>query len=223
MTDKLLDFLRQTALLNITFKECVMLAIAQTLMYLAIQKKYEPLLLLPIAFGMFLTNFPMSNLMSEGNNPGLLYLLYQGVSLNIYPPLIFIGVGAMTDFGPLLANPKTLLLGAAAQFGIFITLIGSLVLGFDIKEAAAIGIIGGADGPTAIFLTNALAPQLLSSIAIAAYSYMALVPIIQPPVIRLLTNKEERSIKMQELRDVSRKERVIFPIVVTCLCGLIIP
>ncbi|QNO16596.1 sodium ion-translocating decarboxylase subunit beta [Alkalicella caledoniensis] len=200
-----------------------MLIISLLLMYMAIYKKYEPLLLLPIAFGMFLTNFPLSNLMADGESPGLLYILYQGVRLNIYPPLIFIGVGAMTDFGPLIANPKTMFLGAAAQFGIFFTLIGSIFLGFDIKEAAAIGIIGGADGPTAIFLTNALAPHLIGSIAIAAYSYMALVPIIQPPVIKLLTSKEERKIKMQELREVSKQERIVFPLTVALICGFIIP
>lgn len=192
-------------------------------MYLAIVKKYEPLLLLPIAFGMFLTNFPNSDLMIRGDNPGLLYILYQGVAMNIYPPIIFIGVGAMTDFGPLIANPKTLLLGAAAQFGIFFTLIGSMILGFGIKAAAAIGIIGGADGPTAIFLANNLAPHLLSSIAIAAYSYMALVPIIQPPIIRLLTTEEERKTPMSELREVTKRERVLFPVIVTFICGLIIP
>ena len=223
MLERLMDFGNNTALLNISFKEIIMILLSLLLMYLAIYKKYEPLLLLPIAFGMFLTNFPLSNLMAEGDNPGLMYLLYQGVRLNIYPPLVFIGVGAMTDFGPLIANPKTLFLGAAAQFGIFFTLIGSLLLGFDIKEAAAIGIIGGADGPTAIFLTNALAPHLIGSIAIAAYSYMALVPIIQPPVIKFLTTKEERAIKMQELRDVSKEERIIFAIGVTLVCGLIIP
>lgn len=223
MLDRLLDFFNQTALLNISSKEIIMLIISLLLIYIAIYKKYEPLLLLPIAFGMFLTNFPLSNLMADGESPGLLYFLYQGVRLNIYPPLIFIGVGAMTDFGPLIANPKTMFLGAAAQFGIFFTLIGSILLGFDIKEAAAIGIIGGADGPTAIFLTNALAPHLIGSIAIAAYSYMALVPIIQPPVIKLLTSKEEREIKMEELREVSKQERIVFPLTVALVCGLIIP
>lgn len=223
MLGKLLDFIQQSALYNLGIGECVMILISFILIYLAIVKKYEPLLLLPIAFGMFLTNFPNSDLMTGGDNPGLLYIIYQGVRLNIYPPLVFIGVGAMTDFGPLIANPKTMLLGAAAQFGIFLTLIGSMILGFDIKAAASIAIIGGADGPTAIFLTNHLAPHLLGSIAIAAYSYMALVPIIQPPIIRLFTTKEEREIPMKELREISKRDRILFPITVTFICGLIIP
>lgn len=204
-----------------------MLVIGCVLLYLAIVKKYEPLLLLPIAFGVILANIPLAGLMdspgADGTPGGLLYYLYQGVKLGIYPPLIFMGVGAMTDFGPLLANPKTFLLGAAAQFGIFTTLLGAILLGFTPSQAGAIGIIGGADGPTAIFTATKLAPELLGPIAIAAYSYMALVPIIQPPIMRALTTKEERQIVMEQLRPVSKTERILFPIVVTILMGLFLP
>jgi sodium ion-translocating decarboxylase beta subunit len=200
--------------------EIIMLLISFTLIYLAVVKKYEPLLLLPIGFGAMLTNLPVTGLMDPG---GLLYFLYQGVALGIYPPLIFLGIGAMTDFGPLIANPKTLLLGAAAQLGIFLTFIGALLIGFDPKQAGAISIIGGADGPTAIFLTSYLAPELMGPIAIAAYSYMALVPIIQPPIMKLLTTKHERSIIMEQPRKVGRTEKIVFPILVTVIVILFLP
>ncbi|MBR3021691.1 MAG: sodium ion-translocating decarboxylase subunit beta [Bacteroidaceae bacterium] len=222
----------------------VMIVIACFFLYLAIVKKYEPLLLLPIAFGMLLSNIPGAGLFhtamwnDEFLNPdspffhsyrhvvaegGLLDVLYIGVKLGVYPCLIFIGVGAMTDFGPLIANPKSLLLGAAAQLGIFIAFLGAFGLGFSPAEAGSIGIIGGADGPTSIFLTSKLAPHLLGPIALAAYSYMALVPVIQPPIMRLLTTKEERRIKMKQLRPVSKTEKIIFPIVVAVVVSLILP
>ena len=214
----------------------VMLAIGCLLLYLAIAKKFEPLLLLPIAFGVILTNLPLAGMYHADlyvggqvhwgefiDKAGLLDYLYLGVKLGIYPCLIFVGVGAMTDFGPLLANPKSLLLGAAAQLGIFATYLGAIGLGFLPKEAASIAIIGGADGPTAIYLTSKLAPELLGPIAIAAYSYMALVPIIQPPVMRLLTTKKERKIEMKQLRTVSQKEKIIFPIVVSIIVSLLLP
>mgnify|MGYP003788175455 FL=1 len=212
--------------LSLTWQQAVMIFIGCVLLYLAIVKKYEPLLLLPIAFGVVLTNIPLAGLMDGplGDAPGgLLYYLYQGVQLGIYPPLIFMGVGAMTDFGPLLANPKTFLLGAAAQFGIFTTLLGAILLGFTPAQAGAIGIIGGADGPTAIFTATILAPELLGPIAIAAYSYMALVPIIQPPIMMALTTKEEREIVMEQLRPVSKTQKILFPILVTILMGLFLP
>ncbi|NLI20705.1 MAG: sodium ion-translocating decarboxylase subunit beta [Clostridiales bacterium] len=232
----------------------IMIAVACLLIYLAIVKKYEPLLLLPIAFGMLLANLPLAGLMDgpkyeylteavhAGKNGipvlmadgstvyqyisqtgGLLYYLYQGVKLGIYPPLIFLGVGAMTDFGPLIANPKSLLLGAAAQLGIFITFIGAQLLGYTAAESGSIGIIGGADGPTAIYLTGKLAPHLLGPIAVAAYSYMALVPVIQPPIMRALTTKKERMIVMEQLRPVSKREKIIFPIAVTIIVSLLLP
>jgi oxaloacetate decarboxylase beta subunit len=204
-----------------------MLIIGCVLLYLAIVKEYEPLLLLPIAFGVILSNIPLAGLMDppgpDGTPGGLLYYLYQGVKLGIYPPLIFMGIGAMTDFGPLLANPKTLLLGAAAQLGIFTTLLGALLLGFTPAQAGAIGIIGGADGPTAIYTASILAPELLGPIAIAAYSYMALVPIIQPPIMMALTTKKEREIVMEQLRSVSKTEKILFPIIVTILISLFLP
>ncbi len=226
------------------WKSLVMIAISCVLMYLAIAKQYEPLLLLPIAFGMLLTNFPGAGMYhaelwnNEFLNPdspyfhsyrhiladgGMLDILYMGVKLGIYPCLIFIGVGAMTDFGPLIANPKSLMLGAAAQLGIFATFIAAHMLGFNSQEAASIGIIGGADGPTAIFLTSKLAPHLLGPIAVAAYSYMALVPIIQPPIMRALTTEQERKIEMKQLRKVSKKEKILFPIVVTIIIALLLP
>ena len=228
------------------WKNLVMLAVGCVLLYLAIKKEYEPLLLLPIAFGMILTNLPGAGLFhtemwnDEFLNPdspyyhsyrhvmaegGLLDVLYIGVKAGIYPCLIFLGVGAMTDFGPLIANPKSLLLGAAAQLGIFATFIVTQLdfFGFNAQEAASIGIIGGADGPTAIFLTTKLAPHLLGPIAVAAYSYMALVPVIQPPIMRMLTSKKERMIRMKQLRTVSKKEKIIFPIVVAILVSLILP
>ncbi len=241
---------------QLDWRNYVMIAVACVLFYLAIKKQFEPLLLLPIAFGMLLVNLypaiteaPQTELMSaaecikvkgttEGyattvmngityyNVPhygGLLYYLYQGVKLGIYPPLIFLGVGAMTDFGPLIANPKSFILGAAAQIGIFITFIGAIFLGFTDAQAGAIGIIGGADGPTAIYVTTKLAPELLGSIAIAAYSYMALVPIIQPPIMRALTTKKERSVVMEQLRPVSKLEKIIFPIIIVVVISILLP
>lgn len=198
----------------------IMICIACLFLYLAIFKGYEPYLLIPIAFGMLLVNLPLAGLMDEG---GLLRLLYTGTDLGIYPPLIFLCIGASTDFGPLIANPRSLLLGAAAQFGIFFTFVGAILLGFTGPEAASIGIIGGADGPTALYLTSRLASDLLGPIAIAAYSYMALVPIIQPPIMKLLTTKEEREIKMVQLREVSKKEKIIFPIATALLVILLLP
>lgn len=226
LIEKLLIFIESTGFTNMNLPNLVMLIISCILLYLGIAKKYEPLLLVPISFGMLLVNLPLNDLMAEpinGQIGGLMYYISLGIDLGIYPPLIFLGVGAMTDFGPLIANPKTLLLGAAAQFGIFATVLGALLLGFTPYEAGAIGIIGGADGPTAIFLTSRLAPHLLSSIAVAAYSYMALVPIIQPPIMKLLTTPEERKIVMEQLRPVSKTEKVLFPIVVMILTGLLLP
>lgn len=236
MLEALLDFAQSTGFYGLTIGVVTMIGIACLLLYLAIVKKFEPLLLVPIAFGVLLTNLPFAGLMAEPimdikdnvihtvQPGGLLYYLFQGDHLGIFPPLIFMGVGAMTDFGPLIANPKSLLLGAAAQFGIFITFIGAIACGlFTAQEAASIGIIGGADGPTAIFLSSKLAPHLLGPIAIAAYSYMALVPIIQPPIMRLLTTQKERVIRMTQLRDVSKREKIIFPIVVTILVSLMVP
>jgi carboxybiotin decarboxylase len=226
MLDMLFEFIEGTGFYNLQINDVIMIVIASGLLYLGIVKKYEPLLLVPISFGILLVNLPLGNLMlpeAGGELGGLLYYLSLGLELGIYPPLIFLGVGAMTDFGPLIANPITLLLGAAAQFGIFLTFIGAIFLGFSPQEAGAIGIIGGADGPTAIFLANQLAPDLLGSIAIAAYSYMALVPIIQPPIMRLLTNKKERQVIMEQLRPVSKTEKILFPIVVIIITGLLLP
>ena len=206
--------------------ELIMIGIACLFLYLAIHKGFEPYLLIPIAFGMLLVNLPLTGLMAHvvgDQNGGLLYYLYQGTELGIYPPLIFLCIGAGTDFGPLLANPRSLLLGAAAQLGIFTTFFGAIFLGFTGPEAASIGIIGGADGPTALYLTSKLAPDLLGAIAIAAYSYMALVPVIQPPIMRLLTTEKERQIKMEQLREVSKTEKIIFPIVVTLFTVLLLP
>jgi sodium ion-translocating decarboxylase beta subunit len=213
---------------SITWQQALMIVVACVLLYLAIVKKFEPLLLVTIAFGMLLANLPLAGLMNgpeEGSSQpgGLLYYLYQGVKLGIYPSLIFLGIGAMTDFGPLIARPSGLFLGAAAQFGIFIAFIIANLLGFNPQEAASIGIIGGADGPTAIFLTTRLAPDLLPAIAIAAYSYMALIPMIQPPLMRMLTTKKEREIKMEQLREVTKLEKICFPIVVTIFCVLLLP
>lgn len=212
----------------LTWQQCLMLAVACALIYLAIVKKFEPLLLLPIAFGILLANLPLTGLMSEpaagSTEPGgLLYYLYLGVKKGIYPSLIFLGIGAMTDFGPLIARPIGLFLGAAAQLGIFIAFIIAIALGFSPQEAASIGIMGGADGPTAIYLTTKLAPELLPAIAIAAYSYMALIPLIQPPIMRLMTTKKEREIKMEQLREVSKLEKICFPIAVTIFCVLLLP
>lgn len=220
MLEQLQAIISGSAFAELGIKDVIMIGVACVLLYLAIVRKFEPLLLLPIGFGVLLANIPVANLMEPG---GLLYWLYQGVKLGIYPPLIFLGVGAMTDFGPLIANPKTFLLGAAAQLGIFLTFMGALFLNFTGRQAASIGIIGGADGPTAIFLTSKLAPELLGPIAVAAYSYMALVPIIQPPIMMALTTKKERSVVMEQLRPVSRRERIVFPVIVTIACGLIIP
>lgn len=218
------------------WKFAVMICVALLLLYLAIKHKFEPLLLLPIAFGMLLTNLPGAEMyhteyFAEGhvhwdkfvNGAGLIDYLYLGVKLGIYPCLIFVGVGAMTDFGPLIANPKSFILGAAAQIGIFLTFIGATALGFEPNEAGSIGIIGGADGPTSIFLTARLAPDLLAPIAVAAYSYMALVPVIQPPIMRLLTTKKERAIKMSQLRSVSKTEKILFPIIITIIISLLLP
>ena len=236
------------------WKSAVMILISFVLLYLAIVKQFEPLLLMPIAFGMLLTNLPLAGIMDEPiyeiisnptyhgkagipiyngdmlvgyqyikQNGGLLYYLYQGVKLGIFPPLIFMGVGAMTDFGPLIANPMSLLLGAAAQLGIFLAFIVALILGFTPAEAGAIGIIGGADGPTAIYVTTKLAPGLLGPIAIAAYSYMALVPVIQPPIMKVLTTEKERQIVMTAPRRVSKTEKILFPIIVTIIVALTLP
>ncbi len=239
----ILEFFSKMGFMNITWQQGLMLLISFFLLFLAIKKQYEPLLLLPIAFGMLLTNLPGAEMyhselwsafldesspyyhsygaiMSHG---GLLDILYIGVKAGVYPCLIFMGVGAMTDFGPLIANPKSLLLGAAAQLGIFLTFLAANAMGFAEAEAGSIGIIGGADGPTSIFLTSKLAPHLLGPIAIAAYSYMALVPVIQPPIMRALTTKKERAIKMNQLRPVSKTEKIIFPIAITTIVALILP
>ncbi len=263
MLEALMEFIRNTGYYalfehGLDIGRIVMIAISCLLLYLAIKKGFEPLLLVPIAFGMLLTNLPLGemmtkpmlqflnsdqttlplmnhiNIMDQGQEigsiytaleapGGLFYYLYLGVKLGIFPPLIFMGVGAMTDFGPLIANPKSLLLGAAAQFGIFFTFIGALLLGFTGQEAGAIGIIGGADGPTAIFVSSKLAPHLLGAIAVAAYSYMALVPVIQPPIMKLLTTEKERVIKMEQLRFVSKTEKIIFPIAVTIIVSMLVP
>lgn len=262
MLESFANFLQNTGLYALissggidAVKTIIMIAIACVLLYLAIVKKFEPLLLLPIAFGMLLSNLPMikdssaimmhtefftnPEYMTDGKyinvgyicqHGGLLDLLYLGVKLGIYPPIIFVGIGCMTDFGPLIANPKSILLGAAAQFGVFFTFVGALVLSalvpsinFGIKEAASIGIIGGADGPTAIYVTKSLAPALLPAIAVAAYSYMALIPVIQPPIMKLMTRKKDRMIVMEQLRPVSKTEKILFPIIVTIIVALIIP
>jgi len=228
MLEMLFEFLETTGFINLTAPRLVMLVIALALFYLGIVKKYEPLLLVPIAFGVLMINIPLNELMAppggeEGEIGGLLYYLSLGVDLGIFPPLIFLGIGAMTDFGPLIANPVTLLLGAAAQFGIFATFIGAVLLGFSPQEAGAIGIIGGADGPTAIFLSSQLAGDLLGSVAIAAYSYMALVPIVQPPIVKLLTTSRERTVVMSQLRPVTKKEKIIFPVGVVIITGLLLP
>ncbi|SFN84770.1 oxaloacetate decarboxylase, beta subunit [Cohaesibacter marisflavi] len=215
-----------TAFGDVTWQMMVMWAIIALLFYLAIYKKFEPLLLIPIAFGALLANLPTEGLVNlpQGEHAGgLYYYISKGVELEIFPPLIFMGVGALTDFGPLIANPRTLLLGAAAQFGVFATFLGATLIGFQSHEAAAIGIIGGADGPTSIFLASKLAPDLLAPIAVAAYSYMALVPLIQPPIMRALTTEAERKIKMKSLRKVGRLEKLIFAAMVTILVILLVP
>ncbi len=261
MASVLIKFWGTTGFANLTWQHLVMLTVACVLLYLAIGKGFEPLLLVPIAFGMLLTNLPLAGVMEIGdtvlraispaaagdvagllNQPtaemlregipveyytktpgGLIQYLYTGNKLGIFPPLIFMGVGAMTDFGPLIANPKSLFLGAAAQLGIFFTFTGATLLGFTAQEASSIGIIGGADGPTAILVTALMASHLLGPIAVAAYSYMALVPIIQPPIMKLLTTKRERRIKMKQLRNVSKTERILFPIMVTIVVSLLLP
>ena len=236
LSDSLVDFFNQTGFAGATWGNIAMILVAFLLLYLAIKHKFEPLLLFTIAFGMLLTNLPGANmfhseLFAGGHihwgsfiqDAGLLDYLYLGVKLGIYPCLIFIGVGAMTDFGPLIANPKSFLLGAAAQLGIFITFIGAILLGFDVQSAGSIGIIGGADGPTAIFVTSKLKPELLGPIAVAAYSYMALVPIIQPPIMKALTTKKERAVVMEQLRPVSKLEKILFPIIVTVVVALLLP
>lgn len=217
---KVLSLFTLSGFSELSLGNIIMLTVAGVLLYLAIAKKYEPLLLVPIGFGAILVNLPLTGIMEEG---GLLYFISWGITHEVYPLLIFMGIGAMTDFGPLLANPITFLLGAAAQVGVFVALVGSVFLGFNIQEAASIGIIGGADGPTAIYLTVKMAPQLLGAVAVAAYSYMSLVPIIQPPIMKLLTTSEERKIVMKQLRPVSRIERILFPIISTILIGLLLP
>lgn len=241
--DAIIEFIQTMGFMNITWQQIIMLFVSFFLLYLAIKKQYEPLLLLPIAFGMLLTNLPGANMFHQELwdaflNPasdmyhsygailkegGLLDVLYIGVKAGVYPCLIFIGVGAMTDFGPLIANPKSFMLGAAAQLGIFIAFLGANALGFTPAEAGSIGIIGGADGPTSIFLTSKLAPHLLGPIAIAAYSYMALVPVIQPPIMKLLTTEAERKIKMKQLRAVGKTEKIVFPIIITAIVALVLP
>ena len=242
--DSIVGLWNNSVFSNADLRQFIMLGISFILIYLAIARGYEPLLLLPIAFGMLLTNIPGANMFHPEffvnkdidfshvlHNGGVLDVLYLGVKLQIFPLLIFLGIGCMTDFGPLIANPASFLLGAAAQAGIFLTFLGACALGltgvpdvtFTLKEASSIAIIGGADGPTAIWLTTRLAPDLLGSIAVAAYSYMALVPVIQPPIMRLLTTKKERTVKMAQLRPVSRKEKLLFPIIVTVIVGFIIP
>ena len=264
MIQGLLDFLTMTGFAGITWQMAVMWAVAGTLLYLAVAKGFEPLLLVPIAFGALLANLPTRGVITAETLPngvyqtgtfkmegtlqdnageaaqpeeaadrltmkvdrvegGLYDFVSQGVKLEIFPPLIFLGVGALTDFGPLIAAPRTFLLGAAAQFGLFVTFMGALLLGFTSKEAASIGIIGGADGPTSIFLTNKLAPHLLGAVAVAAYSYMSLVPLIQPPIMRWLTTPAERKIRMKSLRKVSRLEKLIFALVVMVICILMVP
>lgn len=246
MIQVFIEFLESTGFAAMTWRHLVMITVACVLLYLAIKKGFEPLLLLPIGFGMLLTNLPLAGLMEAGLTTvhlqdadlakgivkvttevaqpgGLLGYLFLGDELGIFPPLIFMGVGAMTDFAPLIANPKSLLLGAAAQFGIFLTFVGAILLGFNAQQAGSIGIIGGADGPTSIFLTGKMAPELLGPIAVAAYSYMALVPIIQPPIMKALTTQSERLIRMPQMRSVSKTEKIIFPILVTILVSLVLP
>ncbi len=212
--------LAQSGFAGLTTGNLIMLIVGLVLLYLAIGKGFEPLLLVPIAFGCVLVNLPLSGIMDEG---GFLYYVFFGTQHEIYPVIIFMGIGALTDFAPLLANPITFLLGAAAQLGVFIALFGAMMLGFSVQEAASIAIIGGADGPTSIYLTMKLAPQILGAVAVAAYSYMSLVPLIQPPVIKALTTRADRAIRMDNLRPVSKTERVLFPIVCTIASGLILP
>jgi oxaloacetate decarboxylase beta subunit len=226
MLENLQKFIAGMGFWSLTWGQVAMLAVASLLIYLAIKRGFEPLLLLPIGLGAFLVNLPGNGLLTvpSGNEiGGLYYYLSKGIELEIFPPLIFLGIGAMTDFGPLLANPKTFLLGAAAQLGVFIALFSAVLLGFNLNEAAAIGIIGGADGPTAIYLALKLAPHLLGPIAVAAYSYMALVPLIQPPIMRLLTTEKERLVVMETPKPVSHKIKLIFPLAVTVIGVFIVP
>ena len=219
--------MQQSGFAALTWQQLVMFLISFVLIYLAIVKQFEPLLLLPIAFGMFLTNLPLAGLMKEAEpwyTSGVLRIIYNGIKSNLFPCLIFMGIGAMTDFGPLIANPISLLLGAAAQFGIYITFMAASALPiFTAKQAAAIAIIGGADGPTSIYIANNLAPELLAPIAVAAYSYMALIPMIQPPIMKLLTTKKERAVKMKQLRKVSKTEKIVFPIGTVLFTALLLP
>ena len=212
--------LTDSGFMAFTAGNAIMILVGCILLYLAIVKGFEPLLLTPIAFGCLLANIPRTGFETD---PGVMKLILAGIKYEVFPPLIFLGVGAMTDFGPLIANPKTLLLGAAAQAGVFVALLGAMLLGFNVREAAAIGIIGGADGPTSIYLASKMAPHLLGAIAVAAYSYMSLVPLIQPPIMKLFTSKEDRKIKMAQLRTVSHFEKVVFPIVCTIFISLLLP
>ena len=214
------ELLEASGFAALTWQNIAMILVSFVLFYLAIVKKFEPLLLLPISFGMFLVNLPLAGLMDEG---GIIYLMSYGVKSNLFPCLVFMGVGAMTDFSPLIANPISLLLGAAAQLGIYVAFIFATQIGFTPAEAAAIGIIGGADGPTSIYIANNLAPHLLAPIAVAAYSYMALIPLIQPPIMKVLTTKKERAVKMGQLRKVSKTEKIVFPIAVVLFCSLLLP
>ena len=216
----LAELLEASGFAALTWQNLAMILVSFVLFYLAIVKKFEPLLLLPISFGMFLVNLPLAGLMDEG---GIIYLMSYGVKSNLFPCLVFMGVGAMTDFSPLIANPISLLLGAAAQLGIYVAFIFATQIGFTPAEAAAIGIIGGADGPTSIYIANNLAPHLLAPIAVAAYSYMALIPLIQPPIMKALTTKKERAVKMGQLRKVSKTEKIVFPIAVVLFCSLLLP
>ena len=222
MGSTIIELLKQSGFINMTFRNLIMIGIGLVLIYLAVFKNSEPLLLLPIGFGCILANLPLSGLSDPPT--GIFYLLYKyGVANDLFPLLIFMGIGAMTDFGPLIADPWTILMGAGAQFGIFLAFFFALLLGFDIKEATSIGIIGGAMGPISIFTAVTLAPKLLAPIAVAAYTYMALVPIIQPPVMKLLTTKKERAVVMQQLRPVSKIEKIVFPIVIAVVVGLLFP
>jgi oxaloacetate decarboxylase beta subunit len=224
--ENLISLWQSTGIYNFTAGQAFMMLVGFLLLFLAIKKGFEPLLLLPIGFGAILSNIPVAGIAEEG---GILYYLYYGIKTGLFPLIIFMGVGAMTDFGPMLANPKTLLLGAAAQFGIFASLLGALALNvipgleFTLRDAAAIGIIGGADGPTAIYVASKLAPDLLGAIAVAAYSYMALVPLIQPPIMRALTTEDERKIEMQQLRVVGKTEKIVFPLMLLLICILLLP
>lgn len=231
-TQSITQFIADSGLAQLNFGYILMILIACVLLYLGIAKGFEPLLLVPIAFGMLMVNLPAVGITNPGmmnevtgkmEPGGLLYYIGMGKDLGIYPPLVFIGVGAMTDFGPLIANPKSLLLGAAAQIGIFVAFLGALLLGFTPEQASAIGIIGGADGPTSIFVATKLAPDLLGAIAVSAYSYMALVPVIQPPIMKMFTSAENRKIKMEQLRPVSATEKIVFPIIVTISVSLLLP